>query len=135
MKESHLIEKLKRDNKSLKNELDRRTKELSFFIDSGKALTSSLEFKKIIRIIMEKSQRLIKCEAWSLLLLDEGGRDLHFAATKGGRNSAQIKKIRIKLEQGIAGWVAKNGQPVIVRDARKDKRFHKTVDQRGIWGR
>jgi diguanylate cyclase (GGDEF)-like protein len=127
-KDRDRIEKLRRDNDRLRAELVQRTKELSFFINSGKALTSTLDFNKVSRIIMERAQRLIKCEAWSLLLLDEKDQQLRFAAVKGGRRRG-VAKLRLKMGQGIAGWVAKTGQPRIVHDVRKDPHFYKGVDQ------
>ncbi len=71
MKKDSKIVTLQKTNKKLKKDLLSRTQELSFFIDVGKALTSTLEFKKVINIIMEKAQKLIRCEAWALLLVNE----------------------------------------------------------------
>lgn len=129
MKDPSAVKKLKEENALLKADLVRRTKELSFFIDSGKALTSALDFEKVLGIIMERAQQLIKCEGWSLLLLGEDDNELKFAATKGNKSAVRLKKVRIKLGQGIAGWVAETGQPAIVSDVKKDRRFFKGVDQ------
>lgn len=112
----------------LRVDLTQRSKELSFFINSSKALTSTLEYNKVVRIIMDRAQRLIKCNAWSLMLLDEDSQRLRFVVAKGSRGK-EIKRIRLKLGQGIAGWVAKTGQPAIINDVRKDRRFNKTIDR------
>jgi diguanylate cyclase (GGDEF)-like protein len=129
MKEAEALKRLKAEVEFLKDELGRRTKELSFFIDSGKALTSALEFERVLGIIMERAQQLIKCQGWSLLLVGDDDDELRFAATKGKRNLARLKKVRVKMGQGVAGWVAQSGQPVIVPDVQKDRRFYKGVDQ------
>ena len=63
---------LKNENKGLKESLRQKDKELSFFIEVGKALTSTLKFKEILKIIMDNAQKLVKSEAWSILLVDEG---------------------------------------------------------------
>ena len=128
MKDRLLIERLTRDNDRLRTELAQRTKELSFFINSGKALTSTLEFNRVLRIIMERAQQLIKCEAWSLLLLDGEKQELRFVSVKGGQRR-EVKKVRLKIGKGIAGWVAQTGQPHIVHNVRKDPHFYKAVDQ------
>lgn len=122
------IEALKRENTRLAEVLRQRTKELSFFINAGKALTSTLEFKKVLRIIMEKSQRLIRCEAWSLLLIDQASNELFFELVKGKKNR-EIKNLRLKIGEGIAGWVAKSASPLIVPDVRSDPRFNSGVDR------
>ncbi len=122
------IESLKQENTRLTGVLRQRTKELSFFINAGKALTSTLEFKKVLRIIMEKAQKLTRCEAWSLLLIDEASQELYFELVKGKKN-AEIKNLRLKMGEGIAGWVAKNATPLIVPDAKADPRFNDGIDR------
>ncbi|MGF1611765.1 MAG: diguanylate cyclase, partial [Kiloniellales bacterium] len=47
-----------------------------------------------------------------------------------GRGSQALKDVRVKLGQGIAGWVAQTGQPVIVPDVSKDTRFFAKVDEK-----
>jgi len=116
------------ENGRLRTALAQRSKELAFFINSGKALTSTLEFNKILRVIMERAQRLIKCDAWSLMLLDEEAQELRFVVAKGNKGRG-IKKFRLKVGQGIAGWVAKTGQPLMIHDVRKDRRFNPAVDR------
>jgi len=109
-------------NEKIKEELRQRTQQLSFFIDIGKALTSTLEFKKVLNIIMEKAQKLIRCEAWALLLMDESSQELYLELAKG-KKRRQVKELRLKLGEGVAGWVAKKGKPFILSDVRKEKRF------------
>ena len=128
MEDNRLVRRLKSDLGNLRKELSQRTRELSFFIDSGEALTSTLEFNKVLRIIIGRAQRLIQCETWSLLLLNDEKRELEFFSVKGERRRA-LNKSRVKVGQGIAGWVAKNGKPLMVQDVKKNLRFHKTVDQ------
>ncbi len=36
--------------------------------------------------------------------------------------------MRIKLGEGIAGWVALHGQPLLVPDVNQDPRFLKKID-------
>jgi len=128
VKTADRLKRYQLENNALRTALAQRSKELSFFINSGKALTSTLEFNKILRVIMEQAQRLIKCDAWSLLLLDEDRQELRFVAAKGSKGRG-IKKFRLKVGQGIAGWVAKTGQPLMIHDVRKDRRFNQAVDR------
>ena len=131
MKSGDALKRYQIDNKRLRAELAQRTKELAFFINSSKALTSTLEFDKVIRVIMERAQRLIKCDAWSLLFLDEEQQQLRFVAVKGGNKSRKgdFKKARFKVGEGIAGRVAKTGQPLMVNDVRKYKNLGKSMDR------
>ncbi len=129
MKSNTDIHRLKMENTLLKQELRQRTRELSFFINSGKALTSTLEFKKVLKIIMEKAQKLIKCEDWSLLLLDEDAQELYFEMAKH-KKGKEVMKRRIKLTEGLAGGVARKGTPLIITDAAKDSRFQKSIERK-----
>ena len=122
------ITRLKEENKGLRNELKQKAKELSFFIEIGKTLTSALDLKKVLSIIMEKAQKLVSSEAWSLLLLDDTTNELVFEAAKGER-SKKVEKFRLKKGEGIAGWVAEKGVSLIVPDVAKDSRFFKGVDR------
>ncbi|HSG06676.1 MAG TPA: GAF domain-containing protein, partial [Nitrospiria bacterium] len=116
------------ENKKLRTELAQRTRELSFFINSAKALTSTLEINQVIQAIMKQAQRLIKCDAWSLLFLEEDYQQLRFVAVKGEKTK-KIKDFRMKVGEGIAGWVAQKGKPLMVNDIRKDPRFDKKTDK------
>jgi len=40
-----------------------------------------------------------------------------------GKASQALKDVRIKIGQGIAGWVAQHGETVVVPDTSKDTRF------------
>jgi len=128
MKDSALIKKLEADNSRLQKELSQRTRELSFLIDSSKALTSTLEFKKVLRIIMERAHKLVKCEGWTLFLSDEKTGQLEFASVKAGERRLP-KRSRVKVGQGIASWVARTRRPIIVPDVQKNTHFAKVVDQ------
>ena len=47
-----------------------------------------------------------------------------------GKASQALKDVRVKLGQGIAGWVAQHGEVVIVPDITKDTRFFGKVDEK-----
>lgn len=116
------MKELRQENKDLRDALKQMKKELSFFINVGKALTSTLELDKVLNIIMDNAQKLVRSEAWSLLLLDEERNDIYFALTKGEQPEG-LQGQRLQMGEGIAGWVAEKGRPLIVRDVLKGSRF------------
>lgn len=115
------------ENSKLKNDLSQIRRELNFYEEISKALTSSLDLQDILVKIMEKVKDMTKAEAWSILLLDEDTGELVFDKT-AGRKSKRIQKFRLKVGEGIAGWVAQEGVPVIVPDVSKDTRFLGKID-------
>jgi len=107
----------------------REAGELAVFQELGKALTSSLQLDQVLRTIMEKIDEFLRPDNWSLLLLDETKKELYFELAVGKASQA-LKDVRIKMGQGIAGWVAENGEAVVVPDTSKDTRFFDKVDEK-----
>lgn len=107
----------------------REAGEVAVFQELGKALTSSLQLDQVLRTIMEKIDEFLRPENWSLLLLDEAKQELYFELAVGKASQA-LKDVRVKVGQGIAGWVAQHGEVVIVPDTAKDTRFFGKVDEK-----
>lgn len=107
----------------------RQSGEVAAFHELGKALTSSLQLDQVLRTIMEKIDEFLRPDTWSLLLVDEDRKELYFELAIGDGAQA-LKEVRIKMGQGLAGWVALHGQAVVVPDVSKDTRFFGKVDER-----
>src|SRR5215469_1272373 len=103
--------------------------EVSVFHELGKALTSSLQLDQVLRTIMEKINEVLHPDTWSLLLMDQDKGELYFQIATG-KGAEALKDVRIKIGQGLAGWVAQTGQHVVVPDTSKDSRFFAKVDER-----
>jgi len=110
----------------------RQSQELNIFHDVAKALTSSLDLDSILQTIMEKMAEYFRPDTWSLLMVDEEHNELYFAIAVGDAAEA-LKDVRLKVGEGIAGWVAKNGEQLIVPDVYTDPRFAKRIDQVTQW--
>jgi len=109
-------------------QLTRQSQELNIFHDVAKALTSSLDLDSILQTIMEKMAEYFRPDTWSLLMVDEQKEELYFAIAVGAAAEA-LKDIRLKMGEGIAGWVAKHGEQVILSDVDSDPRFAKRIDE------
>ncbi len=107
----------------------REAGEIAVFHELGKALTSSLQLDQVLRTIMEKIDEFLRPDTWSLLLVDDAKQELYFELAVG-KGSQALKDVRIKLGQGIAGWVAERGEAVIVPDVSQDTRFFSKVDEK-----
>jgi len=114
------------ENKKLLHELNTAKKEIAFFEGVGKTLTSSLELNEILADVMKKTKAMTMAEAWSVLLVEEATGELVFEKA----DTKKVEKYRLKPGEGIAGWVAQEGIPVIVPDVSLDKRFSSRVDRR-----
>ena len=114
--------------RSRRGEGARAIRRLKLLSDITRAANSVLEPKRVMEIVMSKSQALIRSEAWSLLLVDEKEQSLSFAVSKG-ENAEGIKDFKLAIGQGIAGWVVRYRRPAIINDVSKDQRFDPGVDR------
>src|ERR1700681_2846924 len=71
-------------------------------------------------------------DTWSLLMVDEGLDELYFAIAVGDK-AEELKSVRLKVGEGIAGWVAKHGEARVVPDVRTDTFFANRVDEATKW--
>ena len=114
---------------SMGDTLKATEKRLAILTDVVKTANSILEPGKVIELVMEKIRQLIPSEAWSLLMVDEEKQELVFEAALGAKGS-DVASHRLKLGEGVAGWVANTGKPAIVNDTKKDRRFTARLDTR-----
>src|SRR5450755_3456831 len=96
-------------------QLTRQNQELTIFHDVAKALTSSLNLDSILQTIMDKMAEFFRPDTWSLLMVDEQKDELYFAIAVGDA-AETLKTVRLKVGEGIAGWVARHGESLIVPD-------------------
>jgi diguanylate cyclase (GGDEF)-like protein len=102
---------------------------LAILTDVVKTANSILEPRKVIELVVEKIRQLIPSEAWSLMMVDEEKQELVFEAALGAK-ARDVTALRLKIGEGVAGWVAQSGKPAIVNDTSRDPRFSPRVDTR-----
>src|SRR5258708_27085116 len=77
---------------------------------------------------MEKMGEYFRPDTWSLLMVDEEKDELYFAIAIGAAAEV-LSKARLKVGEGIAGWVAKHGQALIVPDVQSYPRVCSRLDE------
>ena len=90
-------------------------------------LTRTTDLDVLLNKIIKYAAIIVKAEAASILLLDKEKNELYFKASLG-KKSKEIKKYKVKVGEGIAGWVAEKGKSLIVDDVTKDTRWAKKID-------
>jgi len=96
--------------------------DLLVFHQLARSLTSSFDLDTILRTILEHMERLMQAELWTLLMLDEAKQELYYAIAAGGEQEA-LKDLRVKVGEGVAGWVVQHGETLIVPEAVHDPRL------------
>ena len=102
--------------------------ELLSCLDLARVLTSELDPDILFDVILKKLSGMIPATNWSLLLLDHDTGELHFKLTVD-LDIEKIRNIRLKLGEGIAGQVALNQEPIIIRDVNHSEHFNDTIDR------
>jgi two-component system, NarL family, sensor kinase len=92
------------------------------------AVNSTLQLQSVLHLILDRAIEVMQADAGSIMILDESTGDLEVKAARGSR-AAEVFGRSVKLGEGIAGWVALYGQPLLLVDGELDTRFH-TICQR-----
>ena len=103
-------------------------RELHTILKFGTLISSSLKIESVLSNAMKWAEDFIDAEASSIYELDEEKDDLFIRIARGEKKD-RIKKIRFKKGEGIAGLVVKTGQPLLINDVGKDKRFSDKFDR------
>nr|NQU90397.1 PAS domain S-box protein [Bacteroidota bacterium] len=125
-------EKLKQSNKDLQGYI----KNIIAIHKAGQRLQMLKKPEALAKEIIDVMEELIKYEFGAVLLLEEQGDNLiPFAISDQGRGWAfmQIDKAfiashKIKVGDGIVGWVALHGKSVMLGDVTKDSRYYSLRD-------
>jgi len=101
---------------------------LTIEIPRSSSQKASATIANSLDMALEFAAELLGVNTGSLMLNDELTGDLVISSALG-LDEEIIKKTRIKLGEQIAGWVASEGEPLLVRDIEVDPRFkRKNID-------
>ena len=90
----------------------------------GKKLSINIKLNQLIADIIQTAKNLVLADACSLYLVDDETHELYFDVALGEKGHL-LKKIRIKIGEGVAGTVALTGVPLNIKDITTDERFNK----------
>ncbi|MGH7434077.1 MAG: GAF domain-containing protein, partial [Polyangiaceae bacterium] len=85
----------------------------------GVALGTTLDLDQLLELILDRITKALEAHRATLYLLDEVNDELVSRIAQG----QDVRSIRLKIGHGIAGYVARTGKPLHIRDAYKDPRF------------
>ena len=94
----------------------------------ARSLASTLDVDALLKRIGQSAEQMFLCEASAILLLDEDQEHLFFKVATGEKGGV-VTKFRVKVGEGLAGWVADKRETVLVNDVSRDPRFTGQQDQ------
>ena len=90
----------------------------------GTKLRKDIEIKELINNIIVSAQKMLEAEACSLYLVDDNKKELYFEVALGEKGHL-LKKVKVKIGEGVSGTVAQTGEILNIPDISKDERFNK----------
>ena len=89
--------------------------------------TGGSRLDQMLDQVVHLTQETLDASAASVLLFDDHGNDLYFAAMSGPVDEA-LRKMRVSTKSGIAGRVLRSGKPRIVNDVSRSSSFDRDID-------
>lgn len=100
----------------------------SLYASITRLITSSQDSNAVLEKIMQEITHYFKPANWSLLRLDDIKRELYFVICHG-LDQKLLKDVRIPLDKGIVGRVARTKKMSLVIDAQNSDDFYPEIDK------
>jgi signal transduction histidine kinase len=102
-------------------ELRKRCERLELLQQVGSVIHSTLDAQQALQLILGQTVKVTRATSGSLVLINPTTGFLEIQAAHG--LPAQALDLRLRVGEGITGWVARTGKPARVGDVRKDRRY------------
>jgi GAF domain-containing protein len=125
------IAQLRDENKQLRDQVHQYREFMAALIELDQAagrVRSNEELVHLFSRILTDALAIVESQDGSLALLDDEAAELQFVIVHGDA-AGSLTGYRMPSNEGIAGWVVANQQPVRIENARLDERFWPYVDQ------
>jgi signal transduction histidine kinase/FixJ family two-component response regulator len=120
-----LLERLERQNRMLRE----RLKELRTLHRVGRSISSARPLEDVLQDLLRGATQVTNAEQGSLMLLDPERSELSIHAAIGLPEEV-IRGTRLKIGEGISGYVAQTREVVRVENVAADPRFARTPHPR-----
>ena len=115
------------DHARLFAETQHRVSELELLHNVSLAAASGIRLEDALLAAADALATSLQDARVAIMLLDPKNNTLHVEASSGYPLDA-TQNLHLKLGEGISGWVAQHGKPLIVPDVRLDPRYYKMND-------
>ncbi|MDD5194910.1 MAG: ATP-binding protein [Candidatus Omnitrophica bacterium] len=87
----------------------------------GKEVALKFELDECLELLVNRIADLMSVEIISLMLMDKDQTHLNVETARGLNPEAARNKVNVG--EGVAGWIAKTGEALLIEDITKDERF------------
>ena len=93
-------------------------------------ISSDLHLRPLLHKVMSLSEEILGLEVSAIMLIDWEKRELYWEISRGEKSQFFHERVTLPLDQGIGGYVARTGEPVLINDVQKDSRFDRSYDEK-----
>ncbi len=87
----------------------------------GNVIHSTLDSQEALQLIVSEAVRIMRATSGSLVLINPTTNFLEIHAAQNLSSAA--RKLKLRVGEGVTGWVAQTGRPARVGDVTLDKRY------------
>ncbi|MDD5455331.1 MAG: GAF domain-containing protein [Candidatus Ratteibacteria bacterium] len=92
----------------------------------SRQMNASMPIEKLLEILAKETKEILDADRCSVLLLDSEKKQLEGKIAHG----INVDELFFPIDKGLAGFSAKTGKIINVKDAYKDKRFNREIDKK-----
>ncbi len=109
--------------------LAQQAAQLKRILETSQTLAGTFDPAEVLRLILAAATELTDTETGSILLLDQSGSALYFAATSSPQRD-QLMALRVPAVGSLAGSIMAAGKPMVVEDVQHDPRHYDGIDEK-----
>jgi signal transduction histidine kinase len=98
--------------------------DLEIIIRAAELVNSTIKVDEVLKIIVDVAIEFTNADRGTLYLVDKERSEIWSLIVSGNA----IKEYRLKIGEGLAGFVAKTGETLNIKDVQNDSRFNKDYD-------
>lgn len=110
------------ENAALVARLDKKARKLTALFEISKALNEQTDPSVLFQLIVDRATELLGASSGSVIRVDRASGMLFIEAERG-LGQAIKSAMRLRMGEGVTGWVAQEGIPLLVPDVRQDLRY------------
>lgn len=99
--------------------------EMEMIIRAAELVNSTIKVDEVLQNIVKVALDLTGADRGTLYLVDSEKNELSSMVAIGN----EVREIRLKIGEGLAGFVAKSGETINIKDVQNDPRFNRDVDK------
>jgi len=104
-----------------------RIQELERLNEVSRSVVRVLDLDQVLVSILREATHMLDVETGSVLLVDRETDELVFRLSVQEGRRVHISQ-RLRVGQGVAGWVVQHGEPLLIRDVHQDPRWYGEVE-------